>query len=48
MTQGTGLPNSGGQWASTGTFSPHLWFPDFLYDFNRFVFENAVRPAGGV
>jgi hypothetical protein len=47
MTQGAGLPNSGAQWASTGTFSPHLWEPAFYYDFTRFVYEmQCVRPAG--
>ncbi|HEY5054415.1 MAG TPA: hypothetical protein VII45_13510 [Solirubrobacterales bacterium] len=47
MTQGTGLPNSEGQWASTGTFSPHLWPLNVYYDFTRFVYEmECVRPAG--
>jgi hypothetical protein len=47
MTQGIGLPNSGGQWATTGVFAPHLWPLDVYYDFNRFVYEmQCVRPAG--
>ncbi|MBK5218884.1 MAG: hypothetical protein JJE35_03735 [Thermoleophilia bacterium] len=47
MTQGAGLPNSGGQWASTGTFGPHLWPIGQLWDFTRFVYEmQCVRPAG--
>jgi hypothetical protein len=47
MTQGAGLPNSGGQWGTTGSFAPHLWPHPTLWDFNRFVFEQqCVRPAG--
>jgi hypothetical protein len=47
MTQGIGLPNSGGQWATTGVFAPHLWPLDVYYDFTRFVYEmQCVRPAG--
>ncbi len=47
MTQGIGLPNSGGHWATTGSFSPHLWPLSIYYDFTRFVFEmQCVRPAG--
>lgn len=47
MTQGNGLPNSNGQWASTGIFGPHLWEPSFYYDFTRFVFEmQCVSPNG--
>jgi hypothetical protein len=47
MTQGAGLPNSGGQWATTSSFAPHLWpIPD-LWDFNRFVFEVTCVNGGG-
>jgi hypothetical protein len=47
MTQGAGLPNADGQWASTGTFAPHLWPLSVYYDFTRFVYEmTCVRPAG--
>ncbi len=46
MTQGAGLPNSGGQWASSNAFGPHLW-PGGNADFHRFVYElECVRPAG--
>lgn len=47
MTQGAGLPNSGGQWAMTRTFAPHLWPYGEYWDFNRFVYEmQCVRLAG--
>jgi hypothetical protein len=47
MTQGAGLPNSGGQWATTGIFGPHLWPFGYYGEFHRFAFELAcVRPAG--
>jgi len=47
MVQGAGLPNSGGFWATTGSFAPHLWPVAGLWDFTRFVFElQCVRPAG--
>lgn len=47
MIQGAGLPNSGGQWASTGIFGPHLWPIAGYWDFTRFVYEmQCVRPAG--
>jgi len=47
MVQGAGLPNSGGQWASSNIFGPHLWPLGVPYDFTRFVYElECVRPAG--
>lgn len=47
MTQGAGLPNSGGQWATTGVFAPHLWPVNYYGEFHRFVFElGCVRPSG--
>lgn len=47
MTQGAGLPNSGGQWGSSNIFGPHLWPLSVYYDFTRFVYEmQCVRPAG--
>lgn len=47
MTQGNGLANAGGEWASTGVFTPHIWEPPHHYDFNRFVFEmQCVRSSG--
>ena len=47
LAQGAGLPNSGTQWATTGSFAPHLWpFGSFL-DFNRFAFSlTCVKPYG--
>lgn len=47
MTQGAGLCNCGDQWATTGSFAPHLWPFPYQLDFWRFVFElECVRPAG--
>lgn len=47
MTQGAGLPNSNGQWASSNIFGPHLWPYGTYSDFTRFVFEmTCVREAG--
>jgi hypothetical protein len=47
MIQGAGLPNAGGQWASSNTFGPHLWPIAGYWDFTRFVYEmQCVRPAG--
>jgi hypothetical protein len=47
MTQGQGLCNCNGQWASGNTFGPHIWpFGNYL-DFWRFVYElRCVRSAG--
>jgi hypothetical protein len=47
MTQGAGLPNSEGQWATTSSFAPHLWPLGVYYDFTHFVYEmECVRAAG--
>jgi hypothetical protein len=47
MTQGAGLPNQNGQWASSNIFGPHLWPYSTYTDFTRFVFEmTCVRAAG--
>ncbi|HEY5053446.1 MAG TPA: hypothetical protein VII45_08565 [Solirubrobacterales bacterium] len=46
MTQGAGLCNCNGQWASSNIFGPHVW-PGGNVDFWRFVYElECVRPAG--
>lgn len=47
LTQGSGLPNTGTQWATTPAFAPHLWPFGYPLDFHRFVFElECVRPEG--
>lgn len=47
FVQGAGLPNSGGLYATTSTFAPHLWEWPYPLDFNRWVFElECVRAAG--
>lgn len=47
FVQGAGLPNSGGFYATTSTFAPHLWEWGYPLDFNRWVFElECVRAAG--
>jgi len=47
ITQGKGLPNTGGQYAPTSTFAPHLWPIGALWDFTRFVFEMQCVNGGG-
>lgn len=47
FVQGAGLPNSGGFYATTSTFAPHLWEWPYPLDFNRWAFElECVRPSG--
>jgi len=47
MTQGAGLPNANGQWASTNIFGPHFWPFGGPIPATRFSFEMVcVRAAG--
>jgi hypothetical protein len=47
LIQGSGLPNSGTQWASSNTFGPHLWPFGTYMDFHHFYYElQCVRPSG--
>lgn len=47
ITQGLGLPNTGGQATSSNIFGPHVWPFGNQLDFHRFIFElTCVRSTG--
>ncbi len=47
LNQGAGLPNSGINFAPTGTFAPHLWPFGSGIDFHHFYFELVCNLPGG-
>ncbi len=47
LNQGSGLPNSGLDWAASGIFGPHLWPFGGYMDFHHFYFELVCNLPGG-
>ncbi len=47
LNQGSGLPNSGLDWAASGIFGPHLWPFATYMDFHHFYFELLCNLPGG-
>jgi hypothetical protein len=47
LNQGSGLPNSGLDWAASGIFGPHLWPFGGYIDFHHFYFELMCNLPGG-
>jgi hypothetical protein len=47
LNQGSGLPNSGINFAPTGSFAPHLWPFGSGIDFHHFYFELVCNLPGG-
>jgi hypothetical protein len=47
LNQGAGLPNSGVDYATTGSFAPHLWPFGSAIDSNLFFYELVCNLPGG-
>lgn len=47
LNQGAGLPNSGVDFATTGSFAPHLWPFGSGIDFHHFYYELVCNLPGG-
>ena len=47
LNQGAGLPNSGTDYATTGSFAPHLWPFGYPIDFHHFYYELLCNLPGG-
>jgi hypothetical protein len=47
LNQGSGLPNSGLDWAASGIFGPHLWPYGSYGDYHHFYYELVCNLPGG-
>ena len=47
LNQGSGLPNSGLDWAASGVFGPHLWPFGSYGDYHHFYYELLCNLPGG-